>query len=233
MWLNLRTLGTLNNTLTDTEYNGKLVQKGLADIQFYFDPLASETANRSGIFETKLAVEEHITRVNGAHHLLQGNADLLLDSVVQAQVGNVPQQTVSPEVLMHALREGSSRFPPDTILPFALSNDSAHAIYTGSNIQVNIRNGCLNYIVSVQLLNTGEFKVHYFVPMPFLVGRDKMIYVTPQQHKLCTDKARQYYYRSSELAIKKCKELNPLKHICKQETPYSPVYDKRNVRYSY
>lgn len=115
------TLGALNDTLADIETNGKLVKQGLADIQTYLDSLSSETARRFDIFEAKLAMENHISRVNSALALLQRNMDLVIDSVLHAQTGNVHLQIVPPQILLASLRESQSYFPQNTILPFPLS----------------------------------------------------------------------------------------------------------------
>jgi hypothetical protein len=82
------TLGALNDTLADMQINGKLVKQGLDDIQTYLDSFSSETARKFSIFETKLVVENHISRVNSALTLLHRNMDLVIDGVLHAQTGN-------------------------------------------------------------------------------------------------------------------------------------------------
>jgi hypothetical protein len=83
-------------TLANVAHNDNLVKQGLADIKTYLDSLSSETAGKVTIFEAKFMIEKHITQVNNALTLLQRNIDLLLDSVLHAQAGNVQPQLVPP-----------------------------------------------------------------------------------------------------------------------------------------
>ena len=97
------TLGALNDTLADMEHNDKLVRKGLSDIQTYLDTLSSEIARKLHIFEAKFMIEKHITQVNNALTILQRNTDLVLDSVLHAQSGNIQPQIVPPKLLLESL----------------------------------------------------------------------------------------------------------------------------------
>jgi len=64
----------------------------------------------------------------------------------------------------------------------------------------------LSYLVSVPLVNKGEFKAYHFVPVPIPVNDDTLIYIRTEKSILCVDKTRQYYYFSSDLELQKCKE---------------------------
>jgi hypothetical protein len=119
------TLGALNVMLADVTHNDKLVKQALVGIQSYLDSLSSETAGKLTIFEAKFMIEKNITQVSNALTLLQRNVDLVLDGVLHAQAGKVQPQLVPPKLLFESLREGQASFPRDTILPFALSADSA------------------------------------------------------------------------------------------------------------
>jgi hypothetical protein len=178
-------LGALNVTLTDVEHNDKLVKQGLTDIQTYLDSLTSETAGKLTMFEAKFMIEKHITQVNNALILLQMNVDLLLDSVLQAQVGKVQPQIVPPKLLLESLWESQASFPRDTVLPFALSSDSTSLVYQVCDVQVYIQNGRLSYVVKVPLVDRREFKVYYFVPFP--AGQDKLVYIKTEKPLLCID----------------------------------------------
>ena len=109
------TLGALNITLADVEHNDKLVKQGLVEIQTYLDSLSSETVGKLTMFEAKFMIEKHIAQVNNALILLQRNVDLLLDSVLHAQVGKVQPQIVSPRLLLESLRDSQASFPWDTL----------------------------------------------------------------------------------------------------------------------
>jgi hypothetical protein len=169
------TLGALNITLADVEQNDKLVKQGLVEIQTYLDSLSTETAEKLTMFEAKFMIEKHITLVNNALILLQRNVDLLLDSVLHAQVGRVQPQIVPPKLLLDSLRESRASFPRDTVLPFSLSADSTSLVYKVCDVQVYIQNGRLSYVISVPFVDKGEFKVYYLTPVPIPVSPNYFI----------------------------------------------------------
>jgi len=213
------TLGALNVTLADMAHNDKLVRQGLTDIQEYLNSLASETSRKLTMVEVKFMIEKHITQVTNALTLLQRNVDLLLDSVIHAQAGKVQPQLVPPKLLLEALRESQASFPRDTTLPFALSADSASLVYKVCDVRVYIQNSRLSYVISIPLIDKGEFKAYYLVPIPIPVNKDKLIYVRVEKSILCVDKSRQYYFFSSDQELNSCKEVSKQKHVCKQSKP--------------
>jgi hypothetical protein len=213
------TLGAFNETLRDIKHNDKLMKKGLSDIQNYLDTLTSETAKKLSIFEAKFMIEKHITQVNNALTILQRNMDLLLDSVVHAQTGGIQPQIVPPQLLLEALRGSQSFFPRDTIPPFPLSKDSASMIYSVCETKVYIKNNKLSYVISTPLVNKGEFRAYYLVPVPIQVNNDRLVYIKTVKSIMCIDNSRQYYYFSSEIELQKCKKPMQDKYVCKQEKP--------------
>jgi len=44
-------------------------------------------------------------------------------------------------------------------------------------MQVYIQNNRLSYVVSVPLVNKGEFKAYHLVPVPIPVNKDKLVYI--------------------------------------------------------
>jgi hypothetical protein len=188
------------------------------EIQTYLDSLASETAARLTMFDAKFMIEKHITWVNNALILLQGNVDLLLDSVLHAQGGKVHPEIVSPRMLIEALRESQASFPRDTVLPFALSTDLTSVVYKVCDVQVYIQNGRLSYVVNTPLVDKGEFKVYYLTPVPISVSQDKLVYIRTEKPILCIDNRRHYYF-SSDQELQMCKEPTRQKYVCKQSKP--------------
>ena len=213
------TLGTFNGTLRDIEHNDKLMRKGLLDIQKYLDTLSSETARKLSIFEARFLIEKHITQVNNAFTILQRNIDLLLDSVVHAQTGGIQPQIVSPQLLLESLQGSQPFFPRDTIPPFPLNKDSISMIYKVCEAKVYIKNNKLSYVISTPLVNKGEFRAYYLVPVPIQVNKDKLVYIRTEKSIMCVDNSQQYYYFSSEGALQKCKEPTKNRYVCRQENP--------------
>jgi hypothetical protein len=91
----MSTLGALNDTLADIEYNVKLVRKKLPDIQTYLDTLSIETARKLDILQAKFMKKNHITQVNNVFTTLQRNIDFVLVGVLHAQSGSI-QHKIMP-----------------------------------------------------------------------------------------------------------------------------------------
>jgi len=144
---------------------------------------------------------------------------MLLDSVLHAQAGKVQPQLVHPTLLLESLWESQASFPQDTILPFALSTDSASLVYKVCDVQVYIQSGKLSYIVSIPLTDKEEFKAYYLVPIPIPINKDKLVYIRMETSILCVDKTRQYYFFGSDQELQGCKKTAKLKYACKQNKP--------------
>jgi hypothetical protein len=145
--------------------------------------------------------------------------DLLLDSIVHAQTGVIQPQIVPPQLLLNSLQESQLFFPRDTIPPFPLNKDSTGVVYKVCETKVYIKNNKLSYVISTPLVNKGEFRVYYFVPVPLQINKGKLAYIKTVKSILCVDSGRQYYYFSSEAELQKCKEPTKNKYVCKQEKP--------------
>jgi hypothetical protein len=50
-----------------------------------------------------------------------------------------------------------------------------------------IQNGRLSYIVSVPLVNKGEFKAYPLVPVPIPANKDKLIYIRTANPIVCEE----------------------------------------------
>ena len=119
-------LGAVNNTLADVEYNENLLKEGVSKVTEYMNTLKLETNEKMNLFRAKIEIEGLIVRVNNAMSTLQCNLDMLIDSVINAQEGVLQPQIISPVTLMETLIKCVSAFPKDTALIFPLSKDSAH-----------------------------------------------------------------------------------------------------------
>ena len=136
-------MGAVNNTLADVEYNENLLKEGISRVTKYMDTLRLETNEKINLFSMKIEVEGH----------------MLIDSVMNAQKGVLHPQIIPPINLMEALIKSVSAFPKDTTLPFPLSKDSAHFILRLCDLQVYIKNGILGYVILLPLVNRGNFNI--------------------------------------------------------------------------
>jgi hypothetical protein len=157
-------LGAVNNTLADVEYNENLLKEGINKVTKYMEMLGKETNEKVNIISMKIEVEEHI---------LQCNLDRLMDSVMNAQKAVIQPQIVSPATLMEVL--SVSAFPKDTTLPFPLSKDSVHFIFRICELQVYVKDGILGYVVSLPLASRANFNIYRLIPIPVPLGRSKFL----------------------------------------------------------
>ena len=164
-------LGSVNITLTDVEYNENLLKEGINRITKYMNNLKAETNEKMSLFSAKIEVEGHILRVSNAMQTLQRNLDLLTDSVVHAQKGVLQPQIISPATLMEILIKSVSAFPKDTALPIPMSKDSAHLLVRPYELQVYTKNGVLGFVILIPLVNRGNFNVYTLIPIPVPLAR--------------------------------------------------------------
>jgi hypothetical protein len=148
-------LGAVNNTLSDLEYNERLLQEGIRNITGHKDALKTETQIIADIFGAKDEVEGHVLRVNNAMGTLHRKLDLLIDSAGNAQGGVLQPQIISPYSLMEALIKSVPALPRDVMFPFPLSKDSAYLVLKVCNFQVYVSKGVLVYVIHVPLVNRG------------------------------------------------------------------------------
>jgi hypothetical protein len=152
-------MGAVNNTSADVEYNESLLKERIYRITKYSNTLKSETNEKMNLFSAKIRIEGHILRVNSVMNALQCNLDLLIGSVISAQKGVSKPQVISPVNLMEALIKSVSAFPKDTALPFPLSKGSAHILHRLCDLEVYIKNGMLGYIILLTPVNRGNFNI--------------------------------------------------------------------------
>ena len=212
-------LGAVNNTLADVAYNENLLRKGISKISKYTDTLRSETNEKINLVSMKIEVEGYILRANNALNVLQRNLDLLIDSVINAHKGVLQPQVVSPTTLMEVLIKSVSAFPKDTSPPFPLSKDSAHLVLRLCELQVYIKNGILGYVISLPLVNQGNFNIYRLIPIPVPLDRSKFLYIDTGKSFLWVDQARQYYFLTDKEWMNSCKILTSMKYVCKQDQP--------------
>jgi hypothetical protein len=98
-------LGSVNNTLTDIEYNQEKVKKGLHKINEYLRTTTSETRDKINVVAAKVLAESHIARAREAIVTLQRNLDVLLQSITNARKGILDPRVVAPKLIMDAFNE--------------------------------------------------------------------------------------------------------------------------------
>ena len=150
-------LGVVNNTSADVEYNESLLKEGINSVTKFTNTLQSETNEKINLFSAKIEIEGHILRANNAMNMLQCNLDFLIDSVINAQKAVLRTQVISPVTLMEVLIKNVCAVSKDTTLPFPLSKDSALLLLRLCDLQVYIKNGILGYIILLPLVNRGSF----------------------------------------------------------------------------
>ena len=212
-------LGAINNTLSDLEYNEKLMKEGMNKVSDYLIRLRADTDTKMSLVGTKVEVEGHILRVNIAMSVVQRKLDLLINSVINAQKGVLQPQIISPSALMDALLRSAPAFPKDATFPFPLSKDSTHLLIRLCDLQVYIKHGILGYVTLMPLVNRGDFNIYRLIPIPVPLDRTKFLYISTGKSFLWIDQARQYYFLTDKEGMGNCKVLNTMLHVCKQNHP--------------
>jgi hypothetical protein len=128
----------VNNTLTDIAFNEQSIKEGMTKNKDYLQNLEKEPRKIFDAFNAKVEIEGHILRVSNAMNVIQGNFDMHINSILNAQRGTVQPQIISPKELMDKLIRNAPAFPEDTTLPFSMSKDSTHLLFRLCSLQVYI-----------------------------------------------------------------------------------------------
>jgi hypothetical protein len=125
---------------------------------------------------------------------LQGNLDILLQSIINARKGILEQQIVSPKLIMDALTQSMPTFPKDTATFFSLSKGCLNLIYNVCDIYVYIEKNVLGYVITSPLITRGMLKAYRMLPISISLGNGKFAYVNTEESNLCIDQTRHYYF---------------------------------------
>ena len=211
------TLGTVNATLTDVEYNEHKMREGLVALQSHVATFGTQVENATHLLSLKITLEDHIVRALDAAEAVLRNFDILVDNIATAQKGTLAPQVIPPSMLLDALRNSSSFFPSDTTLPFPLSKDYIHMIYQLCEVRVHVREQRIGYVISVPLVHKRTFNVLKVIPIPVRVNLDKFVYIDVSESVLCIDRAKQYYFGMTEGQLAECKTIRPRQYVCKHQ----------------
>jgi hypothetical protein len=212
-------LGTVNSTISDIEYNNQVIREGVTKLKNYVEKFTTDTEAKLNILEIKVTVDGHIARVYHAMEAIQRNLDLMIESVLNAQKGILQPQIESLEKIIEVLQKSVSLFPKDTMAPFTLSKDSAGILLRICDVHIYLRDGILGYIISLPLVNRGTFKAFRLIPLPIGIEQNKVVYTEPNEDILYVDQTRQYYFSTSREELRRCKRAQPNSYICKQNRP--------------
>jgi len=200
-------LGAVNNTLVDVAYNENILREGIRKVTEYIGILRSEIDANINLVSAKIEVEGHITRVTNAMNALERKLDLLIDSVIHAQRGMLPQ-VISPATLIESLMKSAPAFPKDTTLPYPMSKDSTHLLIRLCELQVYIKSGIVGYVILLPLVNRGTFDIYKLIPIPISLHRNQYLYLEAGKPFLWIDQTRQYYFLTDGEWMNSCRVLN-------------------------
>jgi hypothetical protein len=213
------TLGTINSTLIDMEYNQEKVKNGLVQIKNLLELVRADNHRKINTLAAKIMVESHIARAREAIDALQRYLDIVIEGIMHARQGILSPQIASPTLIMDSLIRSMPSFPKDVIPPFPLSKDSINLVYKICGIHVYINEGILGYVITLPLIGRGVFQVYRMIPMPISLGRKQFAYIETGEANLCIDQTRQYYFEISNEELKDCKIIDFQSRICKQDRP--------------
>jgi hypothetical protein len=114
------TLGTINNSLVDMEYNQERVRSGLKQIKQVLETVTADSQKKLNALAAKITVESHISRAREATDTVQRYLDIVLESIMYAKQGVLSPHIVSPQTILDSLIQSIPSFPKDTAPPFPL-----------------------------------------------------------------------------------------------------------------
>jgi hypothetical protein len=212
-------LRSVNNTLTDIEYNQEEVKKGLQEINDYIKSTTGETREKINMVAAEILVESHIARAGEAIATLQRNLDILLQRINNARKGIFEPRVVAPKLIMDALIKSMPSFPKDTISPFSLSKNSINLVYRICDVHVYLEKNVLGHVITLPLIGRGMFKAYKMIPIPMFLENGKFAYINTQESNLCFEQTSQYYFGISNTEFENCKKVDNQTKICTQKHP--------------
>lgn len=103
-------------------------------------------------------------------------------------------------------------------------------MYEVCDVQVCIESGKLSYVVSMPLIDKGQFKAYYLVPIPIPVNTHKLVHIGTAKSILCVDTTRQYYLFGSDQELQGCKEVTNEGACVSKTNRYCPAYREKNAQ---
>ena len=210
-------LCTFNETLTDVEYNEIKMAEGLKQLQRHVNTFGTQLENTTYLLSLKIAIESHIAKALDASQVVQRTLDLLVESLAKAKEGTLPPRVMPPVLLLDALKNGVSSFPPDTTLPFPLSKDYLFLLYQLSDVCVYTYKKRLGYVISVPLVNKRPFNVYRMVPLSLPVDQDHFVYIDVRDAVVCV-----WTRPNSTISLCEKKSYPPVSWV-NQDTMYVPT----------
>jgi hypothetical protein len=74
-------LGTVNNTMSDIEYNNRVIKEGVNKLKDYIEMFTTDTKTQLDLLDVKITVEGHIAHVNHAMEAIQRNLNLIIECI--------------------------------------------------------------------------------------------------------------------------------------------------------
>jgi hypothetical protein len=96
-------LGSVNNTLTNIEYNQERMKKGLQEVNEYIKTTRGEIQEKLNMVVAQIAVGSHLARAGEALVTLQRIVDILFQSITNARKGILGLRVVAPKLILDAL----------------------------------------------------------------------------------------------------------------------------------
>jgi hypothetical protein len=100
-------LGTVNSTISDMEYNNQVIKEGLNKVKGYIEKFSTDAETQLNLLDIKIKVEGHIAHINYAMEAIHRNLNLIIESVLNAQKGILQPQIVSPNVIIETLQKSA------------------------------------------------------------------------------------------------------------------------------
>jgi len=87
-------------------------------------------------------------------------------------------------------------------------------MYQLSDVRVYTYRQRLGYVIRVPMVHRKIFTVLRLIAITLLVSREQFLYIEVRDSVLCLDRARQYYFTSTEDELLNCKLAEPCHYVC-------------------
>jgi hypothetical protein len=171
----------------------------------YVDSVVTQYGNVTNLLCVKITLESHIARVINGLNVLKRHLDTLLDSLIDTRQGILHPQIISPQKLINAVKHDSPCFPQENSPSFPPSKNSAYLLYEVCGVHAYLYDEPVSYFIELPLVNKGNYDVLRIIPVPVALVGGRFVYIDTGSELLFFERARQYYFLSTEPELCLCK----------------------------
>jgi hypothetical protein len=166
-------------------------------------------------------LNNHAIEIDRALEEVKDEYDIIIKSCLNARVGIIQPQVLSPNHISQILKSSQDSFPRDLQAPVQLSDAYTYLLLYIITIEIYIVGNSLVYIVKVPLVTHYTYDVYRVLPFPIKVNntRSKYTFIQPEREYILIDSTKQSYVKFRTDDISRCRKMDAENIICKQDVP--------------